>query len=124
MHLAVIKLKEATRGVVLLPRRWVVARSGRLGVLQRIIRACIPARAKRSHPTTHAVRLSQQRHTIEHMFGRLTDWRRLVMRDDRCAHTVVSAMCLAATGIFWLSFTRPDPGHRPTRIIGVDRTTP
>ena len=44
--------------------------------------------------------------------GRLTDWRRLALRDDRSAHTVVSAMCLAATGIFWLSFTRLDPRWR------------
>ena len=47
--------------------------------------------------------------SIENMFGRLTDWRRLALRDNRCAHTVVSALCLAATGIFWLSFMRPDP---------------
>ena len=49
------------------------------------------------------------------MFGRLTDWSRLALRDDRCAHTVVSAMCLAATGILGLSFTRPDPRHDPLR---------
>ena len=46
--------------------------------------------------------------SIENMFGRLTDWRRLALRGDRGAHTVVSAMCLAATGIFGLSFTRLD----------------
>ena len=49
----------------------------------RTIRVCIPARAKGSHPARHAVRLSQQRHTIEHMFGRLTDWRRLALRSHR-----------------------------------------
>ena len=32
------------------------------------------------------------------------------MRDDRCAHIVVSAICIAATVIFWLSLTSPDPG--------------
>ena len=52
------------------------------------------------------------------MFGRLTDWRRLTLRFERCAHTVVSAMCLAATGIFWLSLTRPDP-----RFLEHVRTT-
>ena len=45
------------------------------------------------------------------MFGRSTDWRRLALRDDRCAHTVFFAICLAATGIFGLSFTRPDPSR-------------
>ena len=67
------------------------------------MRACIPARGKGSHPARHAVRLSQQRHTIENMFGRLTDWRRLARRDDRCARTVVSAICMAAPGILELS---------------------
>ena len=43
------------------------------------------------------------------MFGRLTDWRRLALRFERCAHTVVSAIGIAATGILGLSFTRPDP---------------
>ena len=66
----------------------------------RTIRACIPARAKGSHPAIHAVRLSQQRHTMENMFGRLTDWRRLPLRDDRCAHTVFTAIGIAATGFF------------------------
>ena len=79
------------------------------GFATRTIRACIAARGKGSHPARHAVRLSQQRHTMENMFGRLTDWRRLALRDDHCDHTAVSAMCLAATGIFWLSFTRLDP---------------
>ena len=43
------------------------------------------------------------------MFERLTDWRRLALRFERCDHTVVSAMCLAAAGIFWLSLARPYP---------------
>ena len=46
---------------------------------------------------------------MEKMFGRLTDWRRLALRFERCAHTVFSAMYFAATGIFGLSFTRSDP---------------
>ena len=45
----------------------------------------------------------------ENIFGRLTDWRRLALHYERCAHSVVSAIGIAATGIFWLSFTRPDP---------------
>ena len=69
---------------------------------KRKIRACIPARAKRSHPAIHDVRLYKQRHKIENMFGRLKDWRRIAMRYDRCAHTFFSAICIAATVIFWL----------------------
>ena len=38
----------------------------------------------------------------KNMFGRLKDLRRIAMRYDRCAHTVFSAICIAATVIFWL----------------------
>jgi putative transposase len=31
------------------------------------------------------------------MFGRVKDWRRIAMRYDRCPHTFMSAICLAAT---------------------------
>lgn len=46
--------------------------------------------------------LYKQRHKIEMMFGRIKDWRRIAMRYDRCAHTFFSAICLAATVIFYL----------------------
>ncbi len=46
--------------------------------------------------------LYRQRHKIENMFGRLKDWRRIHTRYDRCAHTFMSAICIAATVIFWL----------------------
>jgi transposase len=36
------------------------------------------------------------------MFGRLKDWRRIPTRYDRCARTFMSAICIAATVIFWL----------------------
>jgi transposase len=35
------------------------------------------------------------------MFGRLKDCRRIHTRYDRCAHTFMSAICIAAA-IFWL----------------------
>jgi putative transposase len=37
------------------------------------------------------------------MFGRMKDWRRIAMRYDRCAHTCMSAICLAATVLFWIN---------------------
>ncbi|MGB4067837.1 MAG: transposase [Nitrospira sp.] len=46
--------------------------------------------------------LYKQRHKIEIMFGRTKDWRRIAMRYDRCAHTFISAICTAATVIFYL----------------------
>jgi transposase len=46
--------------------------------------------------------LYKTRGRIEIMFGRLKDWRRVAMRYDRAAHTFFSAICVAATVIFWL----------------------
>ena len=46
--------------------------------------------------------LYRLRHKIENMFGTLKDWRRIHTRYDRCAHTFMSAICIAATVIFWL----------------------
>jgi transposase len=51
-------------------------------------------------PIPHDATLYRQRHRIEIMFGRLKDWRRIAMRYDRCAHTFLSAITLAATVIF------------------------
>jgi transposase len=39
---------------------------------------------------------------IEIMFGRLKDWRRVVIRYDRCPTVFFSAVALAATVIFWI----------------------
>ena len=50
----------------------------------------------------HDRALYRQRHKIENMFGRIKDWRRIHTRYDRCAHTFMSAICIAATVIFWL----------------------
>jgi len=46
--------------------------------------------------------LYRPRHKIENMSGRIKDWRRVATRYDRCAHTFFSAICRAATVIFWL----------------------
>ncbi|MGJ4860645.1 transposase [Labrys sp. La1] len=48
----------------------------------------------RSRTTSRSTR---QRHKIEIMFGKLKDWRRIHTRYDRCAHTFLSAICIAAT---------------------------
>lgn len=46
--------------------------------------------------------LYRQRHKIEIMFGPLKDWCCIHTRYDRCAHNLYSAICIAATVIFWL----------------------
>ena len=53
------------------------------------------------------------------MFGRLKDWRRTAIRYDRCAYTFMSAICIAATLIFWLSAHTLMPGMRLDGCSGV-----
>jgi hypothetical protein len=44
---------------------------------------------------------ARQRHKVENMFAKPKDRRRIATRYDRCAHTFFSAICIAATVIFW-----------------------
>lgn len=67
------------------------------------ITPCIPPRKGRLLPADFDKSLYRQRHKIENMFGKLKDWRRVHTRYDRCAHTFLSAIAIAATVIFWLS---------------------
>ncbi len=66
------------------------------------ISACIPPKSNRKVKIDYDRTLYRQRHKIENMFGRLKDWRRVHTRYDRCAHTFMSANCIAAAVIFWL----------------------
>ena len=66
------------------------------------ITPCIPSKANRKIPIPHDKDLYRQRHKIENMFGKLKDWRRIATRYDRCAHTFLSAIAIAATVIFSL----------------------
>ena len=72
------------------------------GLADRGIEPCIPSRNNRRRPIDYDTQRYKQRNRIERMFGRLKDWRRIAMRYDRCAHTFMSAICIAATVIFWL----------------------
>jgi putative transposase len=69
---------------------------------ERDIAPCIPGRKNRKQPIDYDTELYKQRNLVERMFGRLKDWRRIATRYDRCAHTFMSAICIAATVIFWL----------------------
>jgi transposase len=74
----------------------------RQALTERGITPCIPPKTNRKVQINYDKALYRQRHKIENMFGRLKDWRRIHTRYDRCAHTFMSAICIAATVIFWL----------------------
>ena len=74
----------------------------RAALAKRGIAACIPSKSNRKVAIPYDPVLYKQRHKIENMFGRLKDWRRIHTRYDRCAHTYLSAICIAAAVAFWL----------------------
>jgi len=67
------------------------------------IEPCIPGRKNRKVQPAYDAKLHRQRHRIENMFARLKDWRRVATRYDRCAHTFMSAIVIAATMLFWIN---------------------
>ena len=66
------------------------------------IAACIPARRGRKNPGAHDRKLYKQSYRIEKLFARLKDWRRIGTRYDRCGELFLSAICIAASVMFWL----------------------
>ena len=62
----------------------------------------LPSRVNRRIKIDYDTNLYRQRHKVENMFGRLKERRRIQTRYDRSAHTFMSAICIAATVIFWL----------------------
>ena len=74
----------------------------RAALTERGISPCIPPRKTRKVQYPYDKELYRQRHKIENVFGRIKDWRRVATRYDRCAHTFMSAISIAATCCYWL----------------------
>ena len=74
----------------------------RAALTERGITPCIPPRKNRKVQYHYDKDLYRQRHKIENVFGRIKDWRRVATRYDRCAHTFMSAISIAATCCYWL----------------------
>lgn len=74
----------------------------RQALIERGTSPCIPPRSNRKLQHHYDKALYKQRHKIENVFGRIKDWRRVATRYDRCAHTFMSAICIAATCCYWL----------------------
>ncbi|UXN06678.1 IS5 family transposase [Bartonella sp. HY761] len=75
----------------------------RQALLDKKIKACIPPRKGRTTEIVYDRQTYRLRHIIENLFAKLKDWRRIATRYDRCAHTFFSAICIAATVIFYLN---------------------
>jgi transposase len=99
---AALMIDALPRAKVMLADKGYDADWFRAALAARDIASCIPSRANRKIAVVYDKVLYKQRHKIENMFGRLKDWRRIHTRYDRCAHTFMSAIAIAATVIFWL----------------------
>jgi transposase len=99
---AAMMLDALPRATAMLGDRGYDADWFRAALTERGIAPCIPSKRNRKVQIPHDRSLYRQRHRIENMFGKLKDWRRIHTRYDRCAHTFMSAICIAATVIFWL----------------------
>ena len=65
------------------------------------IEPCIPGGTNRKQSVDCDTERDKQRNRGERIFGRLKDRRRIATRYDRCADTFMTAICTAATVIFW-----------------------
>jgi len=100
---AALLLPSLPKASVLLADRGYDADWFRAALIKRGIAPCIPPKKNRKVRIEYDKTLYKQRYKVENMFGKLKDWRRIAMRYDRCAHTFFSAICIAATVIFYLN---------------------
>ena len=100
---AALMIHALPRAKALLGDRGYDADWFRNALIEMGISPCIPSRAGRKVPIEHDADLYRLRHKIENMFARLKDWRRIATRYDRCAHTFMAAITIAAIMIFWIN---------------------
>ena len=65
------------------------------------IKAVIPSSAARRTPYPIDHQAYKRRNTIERMFGRLKNWRRIATRYDRLARNYLAALALVSVVIAW-----------------------
>jgi transposase len=81
----------------------------RAALSAKAIAPCIPPTKNRKQTIDYDKELYKQRHRIENLFSKLKDWRRIATRNDRCAQTFFSAICLAAAVPFYRQRVSPNP---------------
>jgi transposase len=96
-------LEALPTGATLIADRGYDSNWFRAALADKGIPSCIPPTKSRKAPLAYDKALDRPRHTIENMFAKLKDWRRIATRYDRCAHTFFSAICIAASVAFYLN---------------------
>jgi transposase len=100
---AALLLDSLPKATELLADRGYDADGFRAALIRQGITPCIPPKKNRKQSIEYDKVLYKQRHKIENMSAKLKDWRRIALRYDRCAHTFFSAICIAASYIFYLN---------------------
>lgn len=95
-------LKQLSQAGTLIADRGYDSNWFRNELAARGIASCIPGRKNRKQAIDYDKALYKQRHKVENMFAKLKDWRRIATRYDRCAHTFLSAINIAASVAFYL----------------------
>lgn len=98
-----LMFKSMPKAQVLIADKGYDSNEFRQALKRRGIEACIPPRRHRKVLIPYDKKLYKSRHKIENLFARLKDWRRIATRDDRCAQTFFSAICIAAAVAFYLN---------------------
>lgn len=66
------------------------------------IQPVIPAKSNRKVYIPHDELRYKHRNTVERMFGRIKDWRRVATRYDKLSRNFMAAICLASLICFWI----------------------
>ena len=72
----------------------------RAALTARGITPCIPPKSNRKVQHRYDKAVYKKRQLVEYLFAKIKDWRRIHTRYDRCAHTFMSAIAIAAIVIF------------------------
>ena len=72
------------------------------GLAERQAWAVIPARSKRKHPAPHDAVAYRDRDTVDRLWARLKDYRRVATRYDKRADTFLSGVLIAAVICYWI----------------------
>ena len=99
---AEMMLDDLPSAKVLLADRGYDSSHFRKELLNRGITPCIPPRCNRKVQYKYDKLIYKQRNVVERAFSKLKDWRRISTRYDRSATIFFSAICLAATIIWWI----------------------
>lgn len=73
------------------------------------IEPCIPSSRSRKVPYPYDKALYKQRHTVENLFAKLKDWRRIATRYDRCARLLLKHMHRSSRHLPALILMSPEP---------------